>query len=252
MSQHRSRRLPVALLGLALGATALSLPASAADAPVEGSVITDAVGDANLLNGQGLTTAAGQRPAGTSTGPVNYAGADLEKVRFETTTTTAADGTKTPTGLKIHITTSGVPGSSANTLIYRVSTSISGCSSFLQAFVRGPASVPAPGTPTLDVAANTVQWRQLTGCAAAVTKTNPAWTVSIDAATRTLTMTFPFASMTQTDRDLFLPPPFEDEPATPGSLSAPEVGVRTFNGTLTAPQIDEAPIGKDFVIGSDA
>ena len=81
--------------------------------------------------------------------------------------------------------------------------------------------------------------------------------MTIDAPTRTLTMTFPFASMSATDRALFQPLPFEAEPgepvepAEPGVLGAVDVGVRTYNGTLTAPQVDEAPLGDDFVIGSD-
>ena len=115
-----TRRLPVAAALLA--ATVVALPALAADAPVAGSVITDAVGDANFTNGQGLSSIAGERPDGTSTGPASLAGADLERIRFETTSTTGADGVRTPTGLKIHITTAGVPGSMAQTLIYRVGT----------------------------------------------------------------------------------------------------------------------------------
>lgn len=228
----------VRTLLFAVAIAALALPAGA-----EGTAhITDIAQDANAINGQGFGDLTGVDPSQPHD-QVSYAPADLRAIRFETaytTTPVGADGIDyTATALKIHVTTTATPKSDAHTLIYRINTGVNGCGSFLQSYLRGPASAP------IDTPNNTLQWRQLdAGCPDGVkTVTNPAWTTTVDAATKTLTMTFPYASLTEAQLASMAPGAF---------LSASQGQVRTQVERATAPLIDDTPaLLDDFVIGSD-
>lgn len=207
-----------------------------------GAHITDIAGDANGINGQGFGDVTGFDPSQPND-TVSYGPADLRTVRFQTTydaVPVGADGIDyQATGLAIHVTTTDAPGSEGPTLIYRINTAVGGCGSFLQAYLRGPAAGPT------DTADKTLQWRQLdAGCPdGAKTLTNPAWTATVDEASKTLTMTFPFASLT----------PAQLSAMGVGSyLGLPEAEVRSQLALLTAPLIDGTPAAEeDFVVGSD-
>lgn len=228
----------VRTLLFALAVLALAVPAGA-----EGTAhIVDIAQDANVINGQGLGDLTGVDPSQPND-VASYAPADLREIRFETAysaTPVGFDGIDyTATALKIHVTTTATPKSDGPTLIYRINTAVNGCASFLQSYIRGAASAP------VDTANNTLQWRQLdAGCPDGVkTVTNAAWTTTVDDATKTLTMTFPYASLS------------EAQLATMGVdayLGAPHGEVRTQLATATAPLIDDTPAAEeDFTIGSD-
>jgi hypothetical protein len=229
------------LLLAALAAIALAVPAGA-EAELTDFDIADIAHDANGINGQGLGNLTGVHPSQPHE-QANYAPADFRSIRFATDyteTPVGGDGVDyTATGLKIHITTTATPKSDGPTLIYRINTAVNGCGSFLQSYLRGPASAPT------DTPNATLQWRQLNaGCPDGVkTVTNPAWTTTVDAETKTLTMTFPFASLS----------PAQLEGMGVGAyLGQPHGEVRTQLGTATAPLIDDTPTAlDDFVIGSD-
>jgi hypothetical protein len=104
-----------ALSAVALGAVT-GLPAHAA-APFKTTAITDASGDGNGLNGQGLVDGA---PA-TST-PSDYSGGDIVSIAWTTLGTV-----KKPTGFKVVMTLAGAPSPAT---IYRVTTSTKDCSTF--------------------------------------------------------------------------------------------------------------------------
>ena len=222
----------------ALAIAALALPAGA-EATAQ---ITDIAQDANGINGQGFGDLTGVDPSQPND-QASYAPADLRAIRFETAYTATPVGTDgidyTATALKIHVTTTATPKSDGPTLIYRINTGVNGCASFLQSYVRGTTSAPT------DTANNTLQWRQLdAGCPDGVkTVTNAAWTTTIDAASKTLTMTFPYAALSETQLAAMAPGAY---------LSAARGEVRTQLGTATAPLIDDTPaLLDDFVIGSD-
>ena len=219
---------------------ALAVPAGAEDLAPQ---ITDIAGDANVVNGQGFEDITGVNPSQPND-TANYKRADLRAVRFETAYTAVpvgADGIDyQATGLKIHVTTTDVPGSDGPTLIYRINTTVSGCASFLQSYLRGATSAP------VDAANNTLQWRQLdAGCPDGVkTVTNAAWTTTVDAASKTLTMTFPFSSLTPAQQVAMS--------VGDGYLGLPAGEVRTQLATATAPLIDATPAyEEDYIIGSD-
>lgn len=225
-------------LFLVVAAVALAIPASAQ----ANAQITDIAQDANGVNGQGFAAVTGVNPSQPHD-QLSYAPADLRAIRFETaytSTPVGADGIDyTATGLKIHVTTTAAPKSDGPTLIYRINTAVNGCGSFLQSYLRGPASAPN------DAANNLLQWRQLdAGCPDGVkTVTNPAWTTTVDAASKTLTMTFPYASLSPAQLEAM---------GVNASLTAASGEVRTqVAGTLTAPLIDDTPSYEEFVIGSD-
>ena len=90
--------------------------ASAAPAPFKAVAITDAAGDGNALNGQGLTDA-----PSTAT-PANYSGGDIVGISWVT------NGTKAkPNGFTVTMTLSAAPGPST---IFRVTTATAECSTF--------------------------------------------------------------------------------------------------------------------------
>lgn len=227
------------LLVIAVASIGLVVPASAEDSPVH---IIDIANDANGINGQGFSDITGENPSQPNE-TLSYAPADLRSVRFETAydaVPVGADGIDyRATGLAIHVTTTDTPGSEGPTLIYRINTAVGGCGSFLQAYLRGPAAGPT------DAVDKTLQWRQLdAGCPdGAKTLTNAAWTATVDEATKTLTMRFPFSSLS----------PAQLSAMGVGSyLGVPSAEVRTQLAALTAPLIDDTPAAlDDFVIGSD-
>lgn len=223
---------------VALAIAALALPAGAESA----AQITDIAQDANAINGQGFGGITGVDPSQPHD-QASYAPADLRAIRFETAytaTPVGADGIDyTATALKIHVTTTATPKSDGPTLIYRINTAVNGCASFLQSYVRGTTSAPT------DTANNTLQWRQFdAGCPDGVkTVTNAAWTTTIDATTKTLTMTFPYSALTELQRAAMAPGAY---------LGLARGEVRTQLGIVTAPLIDDTPTAlDDFVIGSD-
>ena len=227
------------LLVLAIASISLVVPAGAEELPAH---ITDIANDANGINGQGFGDLTGVDPSQPHD-TLSYGSADLRSVRFQTTydaVPVGADGIDyQATGLAINVTTTDTPGSDGPTLIYRINTTVGGCGSFLQAYLRGPAAGPT------DAADKTLQWRQLdAGCPdGAKTLTNPAWTATVDEAAKTLTMRFPFSSLS----------PAQLSAMGVGSyLGMPAAEVRTQLAALTAPLIDDTPTAlDDFVIGSD-
>lgn len=228
----------VRTLLFALAIAALAVPAGAEDT----AHINDIAHDANAINGQGFGDITGVDPSQPSE-QGSYAPADLRAIRFETAytaTPVGADGIDyTATALKIHVTTTAMPKSDGPTLIYRINTGVNGCRSFLQSYIRGTTSAPT------DTPNNTLQWRQLdAGCPDGVkTVTNAAWTTTIDAATKTLTMTFPYGALTETQLAAMAPGAY---------LGLARGEVRSQLGTATAPLIDDTPaLLDDFVIGSD-
>lgn len=219
----------------------LSFASGPAGADAGTPSVTDIANDANLVNGQGFATGIER-----DTGEVSYDPADIRAVAFETTFTSVpvgGDGIDyKATGLKIHYRTTATPKSDGPTIIYRLNVAVDGCSSFLQAYLRGASSLPN------DPADKTIQWRQLAAdCPDGVkTVTDAGWTVTIDSAANELVMSFPYSKLSAAQREKL------DEGSI---LSALVANTRTNFGTpaasLTAPQIDESPLGEDFVIGSD-
>lgn len=217
---------------------ALALPTAAAEPAPH---VTDLAGDANGVNGQGLTPAPG---FGQASGPLTYAPADLLSVRYETlfvAVPVGGDGIDyQATGVAAHITTSAPAGSDAGTLIYRLNTTVGDCGGFLQAYLQGPASPPT------DQADRRLEFRQFAarGCAADATLFDTRFTATSEG--NVLTFTFPYTALSAADRANFAPGQF---------ISGTQAEVRTQFGavaTVTAPAIDTAPPqATDFRIGTD-
>lgn len=222
---------------------ALALSAAAGAHPVEG-FIKDIEGDANLLNGQQLIEIVQPDPTGggVSTAPLSYSPADLRAVDFKTTFTSVpvgADGIDyRATGVQVIMKTEQTPKSDGPTLIYRLNVNVDGaCSSFLQAYLRGPASSPN------DPADKAIQWRQLdASCPDAVATKLMTFPAIVSSELSAVVMDFQYSKLTQGQRDIL----------DPGSiLSAPQGGVRTLFGVATAPLIDRTVVGEEWVVGSD-
>lgn len=124
------RLRPLVALGLA-GGTALALSASAAPA---GLVLTDAAGDANALNGQGVV---GGAPS-TATSPVSYDGLDFTKVTLANTLT--GKGKKvTCSGFTITMEFNG-PVDTSDPAIYRLRGTTTANDGIFQLYLNdGPA-----------------------------------------------------------------------------------------------------------------
>lgn len=228
-----------------LVALSAALAASLAFTPQTGNGIevgTDQAGDAGAVNNQAASPAA--PPVHPVTAPLSYDPADLRSATYRTEYTTTPVGDDgyvvTPTAALFEITTTAAPKSDGPTLIYRISASINGCPSFIQAFVAGPAGVG--GTPN-----GRVNWRRLTAnvCPGNVanTVTNTNWTYTIDQATKTLRIRIPFEHVAEADKAFFAPG---------RTISAGTVEVRSeFGGVLTAPMLDQMNV-IESVIGADA
>jgi hypothetical protein len=224
-------RLLAAGAALALGA--LVLPAGAAGPAAH---VTDQAGDANAINGQGVSLLAGTAD-GMAT-PQQYAPADLLSITYSTTFDTVPvgdDGVKhVATGVQARIVTTAPAKSDGPTLIYRINAEVGNCGGFLQHYLSGPTSAPTDGKG--------LEFRQFAsrGCAADATVRNVAWTATQDGTA--LVFTFPYAGMAGADRNNF---------AVGKTIVTNAAEVRTLLVAATAPAIDTTAPGTNFKIGSD-
>ena len=226
------RRAVLSVAALA-ALTALVLPAGA-DGPAPH--VTDAAGDANAVNGQGLA----EVPAPGL--PAQYAPADLLSVTYSTSFDTVPvgdDGVRhVVTGLQARVVTAAPVKSDGPTLLYRLNVDIGGCGGFVQYYENGPSSGP--------VDPKGVEFRQLAsrGCPADATVRYPSWSVVKEGST--LLFDLRFAGLRPADQSFFRPGAF---------LSTRSAEVRTTVGAVaiqpTAPAVDIASGGTDFKIGSD-
>lgn len=243
----RTRLLPLALAAL----LAVSLaPASALDESGDEPepLVTDAVGDANGVNYQGLRGIL-QDPeydtlASSDTSPASVESADLVSIWAETDHEEVierdAEGAVTavrhePTALRVSFETSGPASPTFGpTLVFRLPAVINGCRAFLQAYVHGPATNPSDGAEHANI-------RQLDeGCPGGVTTVTDGFLLEFD--DTTMSLVYPF-----------------DAPAAAGLVTpttklseSGDAHNRTLLVAATAPVIDEAHIDFwSFQVGSD-
>jgi hypothetical protein len=119
------------------------------------------------------------------------------------------------------------------------------CSSFLQAFVRGPSGLNG------DPANLAIQWRQLdAGCPDGVKTVTLPFPASIDATQKAVVMELPFDRLTPAERGLLssaLLMNIQGSTRTNFSVTAPVAGT----AGATAPQFDQTPMGNPWGVGSD-
>jgi len=126
----------------------LSVPATAND--VIEPQITDPAGDGNFINGGGNT--ANVAPAGPDTRPASIDGLDLRSITFHTLYKTFKvkdlDGSVAAvdyrsTGLQVDFTTTGpITPTFGPSLRFSVPTTIGGCETWFQGWIRGPQATP--------------------------------------------------------------------------------------------------------------
>ncbi|HVF05475.1 MAG TPA: hypothetical protein VNA20_11605 [Frankiaceae bacterium] len=154
------------VLVAALAAAAVAAP-SAFAAPAAPQ-ITDATGDANGLNAQGLEDLLTPVPdAGTATAPASYAPADIVSTRFATTK--VKKGKKlVVTGYTVTLTLGAPP---ANGITYRVGAATPLCASFYHEYRVDPtggaktslrcattATAATYAVPAAKIAGSTLTW----------------------------------------------------------------------------------------------
>lgn len=185
-------RARLLLAATAAAAVAVSLPASAATPKPQ---VTDATGDANGVNGQGVATGG---PSFSS--PASVAGADVVSVTFATTFKKV--GTKkVPTGFTVALKLAAAPMSK---VIYRVTAVSSQCTDLFFEYVaagstvvRCPASDPTkPDTeykvPAAKVTGSTITWRiPATAIPVGSTFTNLSGTTRLVTSTPAISLTAP-------------------------------------------------------------
>lgn len=221
------------------GALCLTAAFPAAAGTPQMPEITDKVGDANGINGQGIS---GFEEVSPDTRPASIDAADILAVWFRT----AYDTTKvrdesgrvlsvihTPTALEIHFKTLApvkpTPGGLA--MMYRVPADLSTCPGLGVFFQMRLAGVT-----------NTTERADINNFCQGVTLTDSRFTLTFVGSESV--WTYPFAA-------------FPTRLVAAGvEITSPAAHVRTFFRTgiadaFTAPAVDEAKTGDDFTIGSD-
>lgn len=125
----RSTVLRAAALSAVVLGVLSAVPSHAATAPFKPTAISDATGDGNGLNGQGVAADPGHAT------PSDYSGGDIVSIAW-----TSLGTKKKPAGFKVVMTLAGAP---APGTIYRVTTSAPGCTTFWLSYtvwVDGPTS----------------------------------------------------------------------------------------------------------------
>ena len=133
--------------------------------------ITDATGDANGFNDQGVGA-----PVPEQSGPAEYSGADITSVTFASTFITKKVRrkiVKTPTGFTVTMALAGPPGPET---FYRIQATVPSCSDLFIEYgtdaVKGGTAMRCPALPGATAVAYTIP--------AAVVKDNTiTWTVPI-------------------------------------------------------------------------
>jgi hypothetical protein len=226
-------------LAAGLGAAALLLPTTAGAEVTY--LLTDVVGDANAINGQGLGDLVTDLPNDQST-PVDYAAADIQGIRYATIydTVEGADGTTTyvVTGVEARMALGAEPTATGVPTIIRLAQEASGCSMFLQYYGGTNGQDPA-GSGDIRIT-----------CAGDITGGNPpnipegdALDARWDAETGEVVWAFTFGTGTAADQYL-----------KAGAILQPtNPHVRANSGPATAPAIDELynPSFRRFRVGED-
>ena len=214
---------------------------------------TDIAGDANGVNGQGQKTLTGG-PGSTSTGPASYAPADLREVFFETpyeAVPVGQDGIDyRATGLRIRLRMEAAPRSDAHTLVYSIVGKFNACNGRLKVHLRGPLSGAG------DPADRSLYWAQATGTCPDGTGDvpMPGSTVTVDAASKELSITIPLASLSESHRPYFAPDALIAGIGGGGyydGIRGVVSGLVRSQTDLLVPGIDDTPNMQDFTIGSD-
>lgn len=235
-----------AVIGI-LTALSLCMPASAEPPAPQ---ITDAAGDANFINAQGNTNA---EPAnGPDTSAVyNEAGADIRSVRYSTRYWTRRiynpEGVlerveRLPNALQIEITTTGPTKPSKFSLIFRIQTTIAGCETWFQAWVKG-TQAQASELERADI-------RKITaGCPGGAATVFTGFQQTFD--DNVMTLLFPFDAFTGPMAG-FIKKGTQIDPLASFTNNANYPHVRTsIGGTVTAPSVDQTARPAPFVVGSD-
>ena len=232
--------LPVVVLALALATPGWT---TAPPSPQ----ITDIAGDANLANGHGLYDLG----EGVDTRPASLDVADLRAIRFETEYETVVDRDETgratwvrhvPSALNLHITTQGAfVQQPPISLTYRVPVFAGECPLVFQLSLRGPEGTPVHG----HGAELQVQNAQRCGTS------QGSWSegVTYALAGNTATMRFPLAATGGLLGDgINLQP---SERAHVKRTMHVTIGLAFDAYRIQGAMLDIAPLGRDFVIGSD-
>ena len=169
----RSTLIRTAAVAAAALATVSVSPSHAATAKFKATSITDAAGDGNGLNGQGLEDTPSQST------PSDYSGGDIVSIDWTTTGTA-----KKPTGFQVVMKLSGAPSPGT---IYRVTTATADCTTFWLTY-----TVFADG-PTSGSLQHNCPGFTATGTTAAVpllskTESDPLTTVAVNGSTITWTV----------------------------------------------------------------
>ncbi|HVM11938.1 MAG TPA: hypothetical protein VM638_05625 [Actinomycetota bacterium] len=240
-----------AVLALAVAAVA---PSAGADSEAT-TVITDAAGDANFVNGNGLSSLA--PTDGVDTRPASIAGADLRSVDFSTPYDTIKvynqDGTVSqvlysPKAFRVRLQMEGdVMPTFGPTIIVRILTNIAGCDVWFQAIIRGSnpdaAADPHRADIRLPAAAS------CPGNAAVLSIANG---FTLDVSGKTVTMTYPFEAFTGNHAGWIKPgTQIDPDGSFLNNANTPHVRPWLTSLGVTVPSIDETARPQAFVVGSD-
>jgi len=158
-------RIRLATAVAAAGIAVTALPGHAATLKPQ---ITDPVGDANAVNGQGVATGAPEQST-----PVDASGADIKSVLMQTTyKTTKAHGkrVKVPTGFTVTMTMAAAPtmpnviyrvaasAPSCQTLFFEYSTAVSGSDGSARCAAELPTNSGDVAVTSVAVKGNSVIW----------------------------------------------------------------------------------------------
>jgi hypothetical protein len=230
-------------------AISLGVPASA-DPPAP--QITDAAGDANFINAQGNTNVEPADGPDTSAA-YSEAGADIRTVRYSTRYWTVKtyneDGSLEkidyqPNAFQMEITTAGPTKPSKFSLIFRIQTTIAGCETWFQAWIKG-TQAQATELERADI-------RKLTAtCPGGATTVFAGFQQIFDE--NVMTLVFPFASASFTGPMAgFIKNGTQLDPLGTFTNNANYPHVRTsIAGSVTAPSIDQTDRPAPFTVGSD-
>jgi hypothetical protein len=236
----------IVVLGLAVPATA--------DDVIEPQ-ITDTAGDGNFINGGGNT--ANVAPAGPDTRPASIDGLDLRTITFQTLYKPVKmrdlDGSVISvdyraTGLQVDLTTTGpMKPTFAPSVRFSVPTTIGGCETWFQGWIRGPQATPN------DVERADI--RKITAaCPGGAATVSNGFDMVVTG--NTMSLTYPFSAPAFTgamagfiEDGTELGPP----PAFINSSGFPAIRVSHATPAATAfPLVaDEGPKFESFTVGSD-
>jgi hypothetical protein len=225
----------------AVGAALAMLLPAGASANVT-YLLTDASGDANGINPQGLGDIVPGTPNDQTT-PVQVAEYDIRGVRYTTVyETQQVNGVAAPVavGVEMRLALGALPTATSAPAIIRLAHQAGGCDMFLLYFggTNGQPTQPhGSGRMQINCEGDTLAGRPTVPVGAALQ-------ITADAANKEIVWTYTFGTGAAADRYL-----------KPGSSLVPtNPHIRGNSGAATVPVIDEVynPQQKSFRIGSDA